>query len=342
MSGGLEPYLVRFDREDGQPVGVGCLLQSNIVVTCAHVIADALGDRNLAFQSSAPTQQVKLSFPYADVSNEQRCDVVGWFPAAPFASIPPSGICDLGFVTLKESAPEGVEFAQLSERLDLAPHEFLVFGYPQDMPIGDFAEGRTMGRIPCNWYRMTTTQTLGRKIKPGFSGGPVLLPDLSIIGGIVVAHDQDPNIAGGFMISGHVVGAALQTLKSDRVGAKTFEPKKDIGALDAPRLAPVYDAPGFPTGYVERPDLLKRVRGRLLGGDRTVGITGQRGVGLHGMGGSEKPCWRPLWSRTKPCGWRFRMESIGLRRGKKPIPGWCKRVFICARRVLDWKRARSL
>jgi WD40 repeat protein len=278
MTMALEPHLVRIDNPGGRPIGVGCLLDGRVVVTCAHVVATALGDDGLAF-GDRPNGAVSLRFPYSTRKTEIfKGEVLGWYRRVDFDALPDDGLADIAFLTLAGTPPDDVQAATITEDKNLAPRDFEAFGYPAGMSMGDGTAGRVTRRLPCDWYRLDkTTETLGRRIEPGFSGGPVLLGGSSIIGGIVVAHDLDRSLGGGLMISGFVLAQAWRLLAADAAAA----PFAGTAAGQSAALGQLYDAPGHPANYVERPDLLDQLR-RLLLDDRPGG------VGLYGMGGIGK------------------------------------------------------
>ena len=71
--------IVRISNTNSEFFGVGILLQPDLALTCAHVVADALNyDRDL---ETAPTGIVQLNLPFVDEANVGSAKVLmkGWF-----------------------------------------------------------------------------------------------------------------------------------------------------------------------------------------------------------------------------------------------------------------------
>ncbi|MBR8640991.1 trypsin-like peptidase domain-containing protein [Streptomyces tuirus] len=76
----LGPAVARVRSADGTPVGSGFLLAPGTVVTCAHVVAQAL--RTDARAESAPTGPVTVEFPLQRGSVAYEASVTAWQPVA--------------------------------------------------------------------------------------------------------------------------------------------------------------------------------------------------------------------------------------------------------------------
>ncbi len=63
MTQKLETSLVRIQTPQGVPVGSGFLVADRVALTCAHVVASALGLQ--AAPADAPPEAVLLDFPRA-------------------------------------------------------------------------------------------------------------------------------------------------------------------------------------------------------------------------------------------------------------------------------------
>src|SRR5438093_333249 len=76
------PWLVRLHDSGGKVKGGGCLIDSRLVLTCAHVVAKALGQAEAP--QERPLEPVALQFPSSGSKVACRAQVVegGWHPAA--------------------------------------------------------------------------------------------------------------------------------------------------------------------------------------------------------------------------------------------------------------------
>ncbi len=100
MVSALEPSLVRILGPDGAaPVGAGCLVTDRHVVTCAHVIAEALGIDEM--QPDARGAEVLVDFAFSEEAAEAQGQVEAWWPAADPDSPPRHGKADVAVLSLR-------------------------------------------------------------------------------------------------------------------------------------------------------------------------------------------------------------------------------------------------
>jgi tetratricopeptide (TPR) repeat protein len=84
MTAPLESSIVRFRKSNGAVVGAGFLVSDKHVLTCAHVVADALGIARDT--QDRPTEDVYLDFPLVDSETQLTARVVFWRPVPPKGS----------------------------------------------------------------------------------------------------------------------------------------------------------------------------------------------------------------------------------------------------------------
>jgi WD40 repeat protein len=277
---GLAPHLVRIETPDGKSAGFGCLLDGGVIATCAHVVAEAASppaDKS----GSKPTGPIAVRFPHFPTPEPLQTEIVAWWPYCDGRK-PDDGLADIAFLHLNEARPPETAPAVLSPRNDFTGQEFFALGHivgPGDVST----KGRVAARLPYRWHELVkTTDQFGDQIEPGFSGGPVWLTALSVVGGIIAAHRTDRGKAAGLMIPGEVLEAAWR---------KALEALEFPFAADMPpsiSLSAADDAPIVPESYVGRFDLIKVVKERLISSVGVIGTDGTRGLGLHGMGGIGK------------------------------------------------------
>src|SRR5690348_15083657 len=101
MKGSFETSIVRIWARDGYVVGAGFLVGARHVLTCAHVIAQAL---HLAHDSAnQPQELVSLDFPLISPHTLLTSRVVLWCP--PQAD----GRGDIAGLELQDNPPAGAE-----------------------------------------------------------------------------------------------------------------------------------------------------------------------------------------------------------------------------------------
>jgi hypothetical protein len=118
----LESSVIRIYSNSGKVVGAGFLVSPKRILTCAHVVADALGlPRKTA---EMPDAQISLDFPILAAKQLFKARVVFWQPVNPdeFAE-------DIAGLELESSPPEAAQPARLITSDDLWRHPFQVLGF---------------------------------------------------------------------------------------------------------------------------------------------------------------------------------------------------------------------
>ena len=202
------PWLVRLHDRRGDVKGAGCLLDRRRVVTCAHVVAKALGHADAP--DVPPRNSVQLQFPSSesDVTCIGRVAPGGWHPAAGAGAEQPADIALL--VLDDETAPPldalPAPLGPFASQWKNIP--FYAFGFPEHAsgtsvegvisgPAGPDGKGGLAGS---EWAKLEGVRVAGERILPGFSGAPVWDENLSVVAGIVVAQNPDPESRVGYMI----------------------------------------------------------------------------------------------------------------------------------------------
>ena len=187
------------DPANGRVYGAGVLVDQHHVVTCAHVIGDALG---LADMLDRPDEVVQVDFPQSgdDAPYAARVIARGWFPERQMAG-------DLAIIevldaplTVPASAP--LLLAGESERRLVR-----VFGHPPGHDMGVWARARLMGRggPRGEWIQMDGLSQTGKRIQRGFSGAGVWDEDYQAVIGCVVVGDREESDRVAWMIPNEVI-----------------------------------------------------------------------------------------------------------------------------------------
>lgn len=154
----------------GMPVGTGFLIAPGYVLTCAHVVLQALHIQKQDFGSyrDKPLKPVSIKFPVR--SDESiNAEVVAWSPY----QISNGDIAGLKLLTPEPEAAKPLPLGELAnpDESEEGDHEIYGFGDPQGgcsdaYVFRTFVEG---GRYQFRKVTVPDDET----IKPGFSGAPV-------------------------------------------------------------------------------------------------------------------------------------------------------------------------
>ncbi len=207
MQESLDASLVRIRTADGRIVGAGFLVGERQVLTCAHVVAAALG---LADDTpEKPQAVVSLDLPRVAPRQLLTARVVLWRP--PRAEKEGDDIAGL---ELDDDPPQGAQAAPLAQVDDLWEHAFRAFGFPRFQDSGVWTTGRLLGRQVSNWVQIEDVKAPGFAVEPGFSGTPVWDSQVEAVVGMVVAAERRMNLKTAFAIPVDVLAASWPLLES--------------------------------------------------------------------------------------------------------------------------------
>ncbi|HMM99690.1 MAG TPA: trypsin-like peptidase domain-containing protein [Anaerolineales bacterium] len=172
--------------------GTGVALLSGRVLTCAHVVKEAMqlkGDF-----SQMPEQKVLLNFPFSSSKNIISAKVIFWDTKA-----------DIAGLELLEEFPTDAKPATLYVADDLWGHRIQAFGFPDKYPAGTWADSKLRGANTDGWIEIVDSQVTGYYVQQGFSGGPVWDADLGCCVGIIVAADRNVTLRTSYLIPAHKI-----------------------------------------------------------------------------------------------------------------------------------------
>jgi hypothetical protein len=170
-----EKSIVRIWYKDSKTVvGTGFLVAPGYVLTCAHVVLQAIGVLIDDFEQNLdrPTQRVEIDFHILNEREKIQAEVVDWLPYRVDGD-------DIAVLRLLKSEPTGAQPIPLGTfgRAELANEKHSVYGFPA---MGDISVGERSDD-----YRPKSNSTGGRfllcklhdsndeTIQSGFSGSPV-------------------------------------------------------------------------------------------------------------------------------------------------------------------------
>ena len=186
----IKSCVVRIRTEQGRVVGAGFLVDQRRLLTCAHVIDDALSrPRNT---QDYPSQSIIVEFPLVAPKDYLRAQVTLWQPR----QLDLSG--DIAALVFDGEAPKGSEPTQLLQADDLWGHRFRTFGFPRKLDDGVWASGLIRGRTGAGWLQIEDAKAPGYQTQPGFSGAPVWDEHLHGVIGMVVTARRNKTLRRPF------------------------------------------------------------------------------------------------------------------------------------------------
>jgi len=183
----LNNALVRIladDREPRQPVGAGFLVSARHILTCAHVVEDALRIPN--HKSEQPAEPVFLDFPLLDGQPFLHAKVLKWYPVRDNAVV--GEVEDIAVLELSSD--------NLPLLPDACPVPVVVMEVFFDRPVrmfgfsvdeGTYVNGKLHGMTGKGWVEINPDPGSGG-IAPGFSGTAVWDKGENAVAGMVVSR----------------------------------------------------------------------------------------------------------------------------------------------------------
>lgn len=183
-----EKAIARIYSTDESVVGAGFLLFGRYILTCAHVVADALRIEHTT--EKKPDEWIELDFPYppAEEKKKFRARVVFWQPRSLEKS---QYRKDIAGLELEEELPTNYCPVEVALDEEFKNHPFDVIGFPPQRDDGVGTEGKLMIRNASGLVQMVIPQQSHFYIEPGFSGAPVWDAHLKKIAGIIVTSELD-------------------------------------------------------------------------------------------------------------------------------------------------------
>ena len=199
--------------------GAGFLVGDRHVVTCAHVVDDAL-NRDRGTQDR-PAKTIRLDLPF-HAREPVEGTVVAWFPYRDDDTLIDDPVADIAVLALNAPSSGGVAPERARKTADLGEQGFVTFGFPDGFDKGTEASGVLLSADAGQWLQVRDTQSHGHFIKAGFSGAPVFLKQTLELIGMVGAVDRDTSRRLGFVIPMEVLERAWPLLARPYKGLSAF------------------------------------------------------------------------------------------------------------------------
>ncbi|MFI1225585.1 MULTISPECIES: trypsin-like peptidase domain-containing protein [unclassified Streptomyces] len=179
----LNAAVVRLRGRDGVIAGGGFLVTADRVLTCAHVVSDALA-RTRGLDVAVGTE-VLIDFPLADGPGERRfvAEVEQWIPEEP------RHCGDVAVLRLREVVP-GTRPLPVAASAAVSDRPVRVVGFPDDELGVVWHRGELSGKSSGDWIQLSRADSRTTHITGGYSGSPVWDEQRGAAVGIVVAAQR--------------------------------------------------------------------------------------------------------------------------------------------------------
>src|SRR5882724_3051236 len=211
----VDGAVVRVWARDDQVVGGGFLVGPDLVATCAHVVADAVGVDPYA--ADVPTASVRLDFPLARADSARIVATVErWSP------IRDDGGGDVALLRLTSPAPLDARMPPVRRVEKLWDHGFWVQGFPDGQIDGVWSTGLIRGEQGTRWFQLQSTPG-EQRIEGGFSGTPVWDAESGAVVGMTVAADRGDTTTAYLIPIEQVLGLDPELLPCPYRGLRPFD-----------------------------------------------------------------------------------------------------------------------
>jgi tetratricopeptide (TPR) repeat protein len=271
MTPALTAAIVRLRHGNGAIVGGGFLVGDRRVLTCAHVVADALSlERS---DPQRPEAEVSLDFPLLPGAPTASAHVEVWRPLGPGGSNDP-GQGDIAVLALVCAPPTGALPIRRVLHGTLWRRPFGAFGFPTSHDDGTYSYGRCLGPQASGWIHVESTSEY--RIEGGYSGTPAWDDERDLVIGMVVAAEGADAVKAGWVIP----ASTLADLCPGLDVVVLAEKESAAPAAGVPRA--VFRAPPRNLIFTGREQLLADLEAALVSGASTAlvqAITGLGGAG---------------------------------------------------------------
>jgi WD40 repeat protein len=200
--------IVRVLGRAGATAGVGVLIGTHEILTCAHVVNAALG-RDLGSRA-VPADLIEVRFPLIGVPWSLQARVAQWFAPVPDGDVDD----DLAILVLEGAVPQGATPARVATDASMTGRGADVFGYPGQppRPDGGWVPVTVRGVVGGGRLQLDARDSAALRVQPGFSGSPVIDADTGDVLGVLVTA---PPARSGGLDSYAIPASRVHTLRGD-------------------------------------------------------------------------------------------------------------------------------
>jgi len=209
-----EKAIARIFDAQGHVIGTGFLVEPGYVLTCAHVVLQAIGiaKEQYAKYERQPQELITLDFHVLAGGQQIKAEVVDWLPYSVESG-------DVAVLRLNDSAPEGVKPVPLVtvNRAEVEHEHHSVYGFGRSASGGRSDAYRPKANVAQGRFQLCKVgDPNDETIKPGFSGAPVWNETRSCVIGMVatavVAQNDQQSLA--YAIPTQTLHPLLKRLKA--------------------------------------------------------------------------------------------------------------------------------
>lgn len=182
-----------------QPVGAGFLIAPGYVLTCAHVVLQALGINENDFENSEyrakPSERVYIDFPIQDVDQRIESAIIDWVPYDPLKG----DIAVLKLLTPQSNSVRPIPVSHLDEKCeDVEKDKHSIYGFPTQEGTRSDAYCPKVASADERWQLCKRDDPNDETIVGGFSGGPLWKRGSGYLSGMIATArpktDPDRNL----------------------------------------------------------------------------------------------------------------------------------------------------
>ena len=200
--------IARIYNQNNIVIGTGFFIFSKYLLTCAHVVKDAL-DLEIDDLIKVPLESIKIDLPCSQFNQTLTAKVIFLNPCLKEKITDAQRGEDIACLEIESNLSLPINPIKLTTLDDISNHPFKIYGFPEKAGSkGMSAEGKIKGNIAEGWLELEPLQQ--RPITGGFSGSPVWDTSAKRFIGMTVASNQDQDDEGkivnvAFAISNHVL-----------------------------------------------------------------------------------------------------------------------------------------
>ncbi len=178
--------------ENNEIKGAGFLVHEKYILTCAHVVRDALGLEETP--SSAPNVDHRIVFSFPFLEQDRFLDASihadGWDQKK-----------DIAVLRVHSALPQAAQAVKLSciNVNKIEDHSFTVYGYPSiSYPFikkGVWTHGTIGKKREHGLVQLESVNGNGYPVQKGFSGGPVFDKELNKVVGMIATADEEVRVS---------------------------------------------------------------------------------------------------------------------------------------------------
>ncbi|MBP8537575.1 trypsin-like peptidase domain-containing protein [Streptomyces sp. MK37H] len=218
--------VVRILGAGGRPEGAGFLSGYREVITCAHVVARALGVPSDTL-AEPPAGRLWVDFPLAESGRRMEVRIASWTP------VRADGSGDVAVLRLLTDPPTKATVARLVEDVAEPDRRVRTFGFPTAYDDGAWSVGWLRGRTGAGWLQYDTDSSSEHRVQTGFSGAPVWDVAEGGVVGMVVAADDRPDVRTAYLIPTQTLRESSSTLGETALPACPFRALEPFEERDA-------------------------------------------------------------------------------------------------------------